>query len=314
MATVFENPDFNAEELAEQLKNAMRGLGTDEAEIVEVVGKITNAERQEVAANYKTSYGEDLIDALKSELGGDFEDAVVALMTPPRLFDANQLRDAMKGAGTDEATLVEILCSRSNEEIEEIKALFESEFERNLEEDIMNETSGYFKRLLVSQVNAGRDQSDDVDEDLANEEAQEIYDAGEGSWGTDEAAINKILSLRNYAQLRATFDAYGNLAERDIEEAIDSECSGCLQEGLLAIVRYAKDPPTFFARRLYDSMKGAGTSDNDLIRVITSRSEVDLADIKEAFQNKYEQSLNDFVADDVGGDYKRLLLAVIGDA
>ena len=30
-----------------------------------------------------------------------------------------------QGAGTDESTLVEIMCSRSNEEIQEIKELYE---------------------------------------------------------------------------------------------------------------------------------------------------------------------------------------------
>lgn len=51
-----------------------------------------------------------------------------------------------------------------------------TEFERNLEEDLQNETSGNFKRLLVSQCNAGRQEDDDVDEDKAREDAQEIYD------------------------------------------------------------------------------------------------------------------------------------------
>ena len=53
------------------------------------------------------------------------------------------------------------------------------EFDRNLEEDIESETGGHFKRLLVSQINAGRDECEDVDEDLAQSDAQELYDVSE---------------------------------------------------------------------------------------------------------------------------------------
>ena len=40
------------------------------------------------------------------------------------------------------------------------------------------------------------------------------------------------------------------------------------------IVRYARDPHSYFAERLYKSMKGAGTDDATLIRLIVTRSEV----------------------------------------
>ena len=45
-----------------------------------------------------------------------------------------------------------------------------------MEDDLQSETSGYFRRLLVSQCNAGREEGDDVDDDKAQEEAQAIYD------------------------------------------------------------------------------------------------------------------------------------------
>ena len=83
----------------------------------------------------------------------------------------------MQGAGTDESTLIEIMCTRSNDQIEAIKAAYNEEFDRDLEEDLMSETSGYFKRILVSQCNAGRqDEEEDVDYDLAQEDAQKIFD------------------------------------------------------------------------------------------------------------------------------------------
>jgi len=312
MATIFPADDYDAEAAAQSLNESMKGLGTDEKIIIKILTSHDNAQRQEISDVFKTMKGTDLIDELKSELGGNFEDGVVALMAPPRIFDARELRDAMKGAGTDESTLVEILCTRSNDQIDEIKAAYEAEFERNLEDDLQSETSGYFRRLLVSQCNAGREEGDDVDDDKAQEEAQAIYDAGEGQWGTDEADIHTVLALRNYAQLRATFDAYSSIADRQIEEAIESETSGTLQEGFLAIVKCARDPTRFFAEKIYKTMAGGGTDDKGLVRLMVSRSEVDLADIADIWGDMgYGETLKKWIRSDCGGDYKRLLERIL---
>lgn len=313
MATIRPNPDFDAEASAKQLREAMKGLGTDEEEIVDVLAAHSNEQRQEIASQFKQAFGQDLIEELKSELGGDLEQCVLAVMDPVRLYDAKELRKAMKGAGTDEAVLVEIMSSRSNDEIAQIKELYESEFEgRNLEEDLMSETSGYFKRLLVSLCNGSRDESDEVDEDQAATDAQEIFDAGEDQWGTDEAAIQSVLCQRNYAQLRATWVKYAEIAGKDLIEVLESETSGSVKDGYTAVVKFAMNKHTFFAERLYNSMKGAGTDDDTLIRLVVTRSEVDMKPIKRAFFAQYEQTLADFINDDCGGDYKRILLKLIG--
>lgn len=61
--------------------------------------------------------------------------------------------------------------------------------------------------------------------------------AGEDQLGTDESAFNMVLCAGSAAQLRATFEAYKQLADRDIEDVIRSETSGTLQDGYLAIGR-----------------------------------------------------------------------------
>ena len=43
----------------------------------------------------------------------DFKDALVAMLVPPAENDARTLYEAMKGLGTDEAKLNEILISRN---------------------------------------------------------------------------------------------------------------------------------------------------------------------------------------------------------
>ncbi len=72
------------------------------------------------------SLSQDLINELKSELSGNFENAILAMLEPSTLYDAKCLRRAMRGAGTDEGALIEILCTRTNKEVLDIKAEYKS--------------------------------------------------------------------------------------------------------------------------------------------------------------------------------------------
>lgn len=48
-------------------------------------------------------------------------------------------------------------------------------------------------------------------------------------------------------------------------------------------------------------LQGLGTRDNTLIRIMVSRSEIDMLDIREVFRTKYEKSLYNMIKVSAGG-------------
>ncbi|KAM4603525.1 annexin A5b [Polymixia lowei] len=308
--TVKASGNFKANEDAETLYKAMKGLGTDEDAILQLLTSRSNDQRQQIKAAYKTLHGKDLISDLKGELGGKFESLIVALMTPPLNYDVTSLRNAIKGAGTDEKVLVEILASRTAQQVKDIVAAYRQEYDDNLEEDIAGDTSGHFKRLLVILLQASRQQG--IQQGTIDSDAEALFKAGEDKFGTDEQQFITILGNRSAEHLRKVFDAYMKLAGFEMEESIQRETSGALRDLLLAVVKCARSVPAYFAETLYYAMKGGGTDDQTLIRVMVSRSEVDMLDIRTQFRRMFAGSLHSMVMGDTSGDYRKALLLLCG--
>jgi len=309
--SIKHNPNFNATHSAEILHKAMKGLGCDKSKVLLALTSCNNQQRQEVAKAYKTQYGSDLVSDLKKELSGDFENLVLALMTPPAQYDAQQLKKALTGLGTKENILIEILCTRSNAQINELKHTYKQLFGKELEKELVGDTSGPFQRLLVSLCVGARDESGRTDQLKANQDARSLYRAGERRLGTDESTFNSILAAQNFNQLRLVFDEYQTASGHSIEQAIQSEFSGDIKEGFLAIIKFIRNRPGFFAELIHQSMKGLGTRDNDLIRLIVSRAEIDLVDIRAQFEQLYKTPLEKAIASECSGAYKEGLIDVV---
>lgn len=292
----------------------MKGFGTDEETIIQILTSRSNVQRQAISQAFTHEFGRDIIEDLKSELGGHFEDVIVALMLPPEEYLCKELHHCMEGMGTDEHTLIEILCTRTKKEIAAIVEAYERLYNRPLAEHMCSETSGDFRRLLTLIVTGARDEEAGVDAGRAQEAAQALYDAGEAKWGTDEEVFNKILAHESFAQLRQIFEEYKNISGRTIEQAIKSELDGELKEAMSAIVECVENAPAWFAQRLRKAIEGLGTEDKTLVRIIVARAEIDLGGIKEEYERIYDKTLNSDIEGETSGDYKRALVAILGPA
>ncbi|KAL5018976.1 hypothetical protein ScPMuIL_004698 [Solemya velum] len=336
---------WNSEADSMFLRKAMKGLGTDEDAIIHVVVTRCNAQRQELKNKYKVVYGRDLIEDLENELSGNFSEVVWSMFVKTAKFDAWSIREAVYDVGTDEATLIEILLTRSNSEIKEIKAVYpdvssphQKATERKLEQDLVDDLGGDFKKLLVAACQAQRyevtreelekaveevvvngqktgmydvNYSKLCDMDKAKMDAEKLFKAGEDRWGTDEDTFVRIFGTKNFCHLRATWSEYVRITQRDILNTVEREMSGDFKRGLKAVIMSIRCRPMFFAEKLWDSMKGAGTKNQTLIRIIVSRSEIDMVQIKKCFFDLTKKTLWCAIDEECTGDYKKILQAIV---
>ena len=55
----------------------------------------------------------------------------------------------MKGLGSEEKVLLELICSRTNDRLSEIKAVYKALYKKQLEAAAVDHTSGDYQHLLV---------------------------------------------------------------------------------------------------------------------------------------------------------------------
>lgn len=310
--TIKERAGFNPAEDVTALRKAIEGMGTTEQTLIEVLTQRSNAQRQLISKTYQDTTKRSLVGDLKGDTHGDFENLLVALVTPPAVYDCNEVIKAMKGVGTKDSTLIEIFASRSNAQIKAMSEAYLAQTGRSLIHDLQSDVSGNYGKALLVLAEGKRDETTTVDAAKAKAEAQALYEAGEKKWGTDESKFIDILCHRSVPQLRQTLVEYKTLSKKTLQESIESEMSRKLEKIMVAIVKCVKSVPAYMAERIFKSMKGLGTSEATLTRILVSRSELDLLDIRAEYKKLFGVSLYSTLESEVSGDYGNALKSICG--
>ncbi|XP_031433628.2 annexin A6-like [Clupea harengus] len=311
--TVTPHPNFNPNADAAALRKAIESRDVDEATLMEVLVRRSNSQRQQIKAVYQLETVEPLEEAIKSALRSDFEDVVMGLLMTPGQYDAYELKHAMKGIGTCETILIEILVSRSNEEIREIKKIFKEAYDENLEDDIKNDCGGDLMTALLALCKADRCEDVEIGDSIAKSDAKALYEAGESKRGTETSIFVDIFTSRSEPQLCKIFQLYGKYGDVSLAEAVDEEHIGDIDDCLMSLVKCAWNKPAYFAEKLHLSMKGFGTNSETLTRIIVSRSEVDLKKILKEYKRMYGRTLQKDILEETKGHFEKVLLGLCGD-
>eukprot|EP00695_Tsukubamonas_globosa_P002137 TRINITY_DN3244_c0_g1_i1.p1 TRINITY_DN3244_c0_g1~~TRINITY_DN3244_c0_g1_i1.p1 ORF type:complete len:298 (-),score=149.22 TRINITY_DN3244_c0_g1_i1:52-945(-) len=294
---------FNANADAQALHAAMKGLGCDDDGLIRILGVRSNAQVQEIREEFAKLYGKSLDDALEGETRGDFEKIVLALCEPTPRYDAKNLIKAIKGAGTNEALLIEILTHRNNGEMLAINAEYSAITKRTLYDDITSDTSaGTFQRLFQKLCSGGRDES-------APRAASVETDAHAIRFESDAMKNDfvDLLASKGEDYLKAFRDEWAKQHSDSLDESIKKNFSGDAERALLALARPSAQ---FYAEQLFDAFKGIGTNEDKVIRIIVSRRH-ELAAIKFAYAHQFKQTLSERAADELSGSLKKLVLALL---
>ncbi|KAJ6259944.1 Annexin-B9 [Drechslerella dactyloides] len=326
----FEDPlQFNAHDQrltrdADALRSAMKGFGTNQAELIRVMSALNSSYAiHSVARAFQQRYNRDLLTDLKKETSGNFQDTLLALARGPLLEEVHAVHAAIHRPGTTETVLDDVLLCRSPPDLDAIKKAYKHTFSRDLEADVRGDLSMKTENMFAFALqNRRAPDNAPVDMGQIEKDVYNIHLAMEGVGGagvggilggTHQESVYSTILSRNDAQLGAIAHSYERMYHRRLDNMIEKKFSGHMQQSLLYAVRGGTDKALRDAMLLEDAMAGMGTRDSLLIHRLVKFhwNKPHFENVKRAYHDTYQRSLEDAVRKETSGDYRKLLVAIV---
>ena len=219
----------------------------------------------------------------------------------------------MKGFGTNEATLIQILSKPDPLQINLLKTTYNQRHRRDLEKDIWGETSGYFREGLMALVRGP------LLQDVCN-----VHDAVDGL-GTKEALLNDVLLGRSNADMRAIKQLYQQKYRKTMESDVNGDLSlktKTLFSMIMSATRTEETVPPNQHESIRDADdlhratdgRGMGSDQETVCRIMASRSNAQLRTIAQEYQQKYHKSLQDVLKKKFDGHMEEALILMLDRA
>jgi len=253
-------------------------------------------------------YGKSLESWIKGDCSGNFERILLDLCEERTELKCKYLRNATAGMGTNEDIMIQILCPCSDEELKKLDHCYKRLYGTDLTSLIDSELSGDFKDLMRELLKANRPTEDHVDEAKAKDDADKLYAQGEGKLGTDERVFIDVLAHRSRAHVQRVFRYYEQKTGHTFERGLKSETSGDFRKACIAL---ATPEPEYHADLFHDSMKGGGTNDNQLIRLMTTLKKRQIRAANEVYTKKHSRTLHEAIKSETSGPYQKVMCALV---
>ena len=306
--------DATAASAADALRKAMKGIGTDEATLIRTLCHYPAPLIPHLKQTYQQRHKRSLEADVASETRSNFEFALLSILRGPLQQDVFLLNKAVKGLGTNEDLLNDVLIARSNADLNAIKQAYQSMYHHTLESAVRDDLSALTERLFSMILSATRqEESAPVLPQSVDADVEELHRSTEGKHGTDELKVCSIISSRSDGQIRAIALAYEAKYRLSLEKVLVKEFSGHMKTALVQMVRAGSDRAMRDAILLEDSMAGLGTKDEMLIsRVVRCHwDRQHTGQVKGAYKVKYGKDLVQRIKGETSGDYQKILVAMV---
>ena len=167
-----------SEEELTKLKTALKSK--DETTITELTISHTSKELLSIRQAYNSKFNRNLLDDIEKYTKSDLCKVLTSIYKDPVEYDTDLLYKAMKGIGTNDEILIEVISFRNFSRLTKIKQKFKEKYGKDLISEIKSETSGDYKKSLVSILEKERNINSNPDVESCVKIADELYGAGEG--------------------------------------------------------------------------------------------------------------------------------------
>ena len=275
----------------------------DEEAIYDLITKTSLSDRISISRYYRGAYNSSLFSDIQSKIGGDYGYLAAQMFLSPIEFCLHHLKLGLK---KDFETVLEILTSKTNEELKVIEKVYKLDTGNDLRSDILKEYKGVIGKNLVLMFDTPRSNNSRLRKNECERLAKLLVEKDPKLWVEDEKIFKDIFLMKSPEELVLIARYYFNITGNNLAEVADKKLKDKNQLLIKEILFNNIMPHELFAEKIYSSMKGIGTNEEKLSRALVSRCEIDMPLIREMYEYKYKTPMKEDIIGDNSGMYQKL--------
>ena len=280
----------------------------NEDSLISILSTTSNLDRQIIRLFYRKKYSSPIQTDIQMQLSSDLRDLVLDMFDLPYEYDARELHKALTSLKTDVKTINEIIITRPRSHLILVQKIYKKFYNVALKNDVQNLSDEKYSEFIMAILASQRPMNQTIEINQGYNIAKDLVKNGIKQYGTNVKLFKEVFIDKSRSDLIIISRAFYDLYKKNLYDTIDKEVSGKNKTLIKDIMFGIITPAQWFAKKAYKAMKGPGTDDDTLIRVIVSRSEIDMEQIRDYYFREWNTDLRNDIYGYFSGTYGKILM------